>query len=398
MTINNNKKIFANNLKFYMEKNNVDRYELSKICEVPYSTVSSWLQSDRYPRIDKIQQLADYFSIDKSDLIEGPTNIDSSFASTLKQLRINKKLTQEELSKEINVSTSTIGMYETSKREPNFEVLKKISNFFNISLDNLILGEKSNNSESFKDYIKNIRLFKGLSLRDVDRMSNVTFSNLSMIEHGTRKATPFILKELSKVYNVDYIELLKMCGYIDDLESKKITKNNIKNLRKSFGLSQTELGNKIGLSARSIGFYESDDRDMPTSKLKQIANFFNVTPDYILGISQYSTMPNELFNKFDFIDNDYLFTLTLKDSSMEPYFMSGDILIFEKTDNCENGQFCAAAVNGDDATFKKVTKTDTGIMLQPLNPAFETKFYTNDQIDSLPVTIIGVLKQIIRNF
>lgn len=398
MTINNNKKIFANNLKFYMEKNNVDRYELSKICEVPYSTVSSWLQSDRYPRIDKIQQLADYFSIDKSDLIEGPTNIDSLFASTLKQLRINKKLTQEELSKEINVSTSTIGMYETSKREPNFEVLKKISNFFNISLDNLILGEKSNNSESFKDYIKNIRLSKGLSLRDVDRMSNVTFSNLSMIEHGTRKATPFILKELSKVYNVDYIELLKMCGYIDDLESKKITKNNIKNLRKSFGLSQTELGNKIGLSARSIGFYESDDRDMPTSKLKQIANFFNVTPDYILGISQYSTMPNELFNKFDFIDNDYLFTLTLKDSSMEPYFMSGDILIFEKTDNYENGQFCAAAVNGDDATFKKVTKTDTGIMLQPLNPAFETKFYTNDQIDSLPVTIIGVLKQIRRNF
>ena len=398
MTINNNKKIFANNLKFYMEKNNVDRYELSKICEVPYSTVSSWLQSDRYPRIDKIQQLADYFSIDKSDLIEGPTNIDSSFASTLKQLRINKKLTQEELSKEINVSTSTIGMYETSKREPNFEVLKKISNFFNISLDNLILGEKSNNSESFKDYIKNIRLSKGLSLRDVDRMSNVTFSNLSMIEHGTRKATPFILKELSKVYNVDYLELLKMCGYIDDLEFKKITKNNIKNLRKSFGLSQTELGNKIGLSARSIGFYESDDRDMPTSKLKQIANFFNVTPDYILGISQYSTMPNELFNKFDFIDNDYLFTLTLKDNSMEPYFMSGDILIFEKTDNCENGQFCAAAVNGDDATFKKVTKTDTGIMLQPLNPAFETKFYTNDQIDSLPVTIIGVLKQIRRNF
>lgn len=398
MTINNNKKIFANNLKFYMEKNNIDRYELSKICEVPYSTVSSWLQSDRYPRIDKIQQLADYFSIDKSDLIEGPTNIDSSFASTLKQLRINKKLTQEELSKEINVSTSTIGMYETSKREPNFEVLKKISNFFNISLDNLILGEKSNNSESFKDYIKNIRLSKGLSLRDVDRMSNVTFSNLSMIEHGTRKATPFILKELSKVYNVDYIELLKMCGYIDDLESKKITKNNIKNLRTSFGLSQTELGNKIGLSARSIGFYESDDRDMPTSKLKQIANFFNVTPDYILGISQYSTMPNELFNKFDFIDNDYLFTLTLKDSSMEPYFMSGDILIFEKTDNYENGQFCAAAVNGDDATFKKVTKTDTGIMLQPLNPAFETKFYTNDQIDSLPVTIIGVLKQIRRNF
>ena len=83
---------------------------------------------------------------------------------------------------------------------------------------------------------------------------------------------------------------------------------------------------------------------------------------------------------------------------MEPNFIEGDILIFEKTEDCENGQFCAVAVNGDDATFKKVTKTDAGIMLQPLNPDFETKFYTNDQIDSLPVQIIGVLKQIRRNF
>ena len=83
---------------------------------------------------------------------------------------------------------------------------------------------------------------------------------------------------------------------------------------------------------------------------------------------------------------------------MEPNFIEGDILIFEKTEDCESGQFCAVAVNGDDATFKKVTKTDTGIMLQPLNPAFETKFYTNEQIASLPVTIIGVLKQIRRDF
>ena len=118
-------------------------------------------------------------------------------------------------------------------------------------------------------------------------------------------------------------------------------------------------------------------------------------------------VPTEMFlDIIDYIDipadmargNKELFALKTKGKSMEPNFIEGDILIFEKTEDCENGQFCAVAVNGDDATFKKVTKTDAGIMLQPLNPAFETKFYTNDQIASLPVQIIGVLKQIRRNF
>lgn len=198
--------------------------------------------------------------------------------------------------------------------------------------------------------------------------------------------------------------------------------NNIKKLRNKFGINQTELGNKIGLSARAIGFYESSDRDIPTSKLQKIADYFNVSTDYVLGRSNdlqddvkqipllgkiQAGVPTEMFlDVIDYIDipadmargNKELFALKTKGKSMEPNFIEGDILIFEKTEDCENGQFCAVAVNGDDATFKKVTKTDAGIMLQPLNPAFETKFYTNDQIDSLPVQIIGVLKQIRRDF
>lgn len=198
--------------------------------------------------------------------------------------------------------------------------------------------------------------------------------------------------------------------------------NNIKKLRNKFGINQTELGNKIGLSARAIGFYESSDRDIPTSKLQKIADYFNVSTDYVLGRSNdlqddvkqipllgkiAAGYPTQMFTDvIDYIDipadmargNKELFALKTTGKSMEPNFIEGDILIFEKTDNCENGQFCAVAVNGDDATFKKVTKTDAGIMLQPLNPAFETKFYTNDQIASLPVQIIGVLKQIRRNF
>lgn len=201
--------------------------------------------------------------------------------------------------------------------------------------------------------------------------------------------------------------------------------NVLKNLRVSKGLSQEELSNKFGVSTSTIGMYETNKREPNFDLLKEFANFFNVSTDYLLeqikkddltnsDIVQIPLLgkiaagyPTEMFaDVIDYIDipadmargNKELFALKTKGKSMEPNFIEGDILIFEKTEDCENGQFCAVAVNGDDATFKKVTKTDAGIMLQPLNPDFETKFYTNEQIASLPVQIIGVLKQIRRNF
>ena len=66
----NNKLIFANNLTYYMKINNIDRYKLCNDLNFRYSTVSEWLNGKKYPRIDKIEMLANYFHIKKSDLIE----------------------------------------------------------------------------------------------------------------------------------------------------------------------------------------------------------------------------------------------------------------------------------------------------------------------------------------
>lgn len=65
-----NKQVFANNLQKYMDLQNIDRYKLCKDLEFKYSTVSEWLAAKKYPRIDKIEMLANYFGILKSDLIE----------------------------------------------------------------------------------------------------------------------------------------------------------------------------------------------------------------------------------------------------------------------------------------------------------------------------------------
>lgn len=65
-----NKEIFAKNLKYYMNINGKDRNDLSRDLDLPYTTITSWCNGEFYPRIDKIQLLANYFSIQKSDLVE----------------------------------------------------------------------------------------------------------------------------------------------------------------------------------------------------------------------------------------------------------------------------------------------------------------------------------------
>lgn len=66
----NNKQIFASNLNKYMEVNGKSRREVSEALGVSYFTFTDWVNGKKYPRMDKVEMLADYFGIKKSDLIE----------------------------------------------------------------------------------------------------------------------------------------------------------------------------------------------------------------------------------------------------------------------------------------------------------------------------------------
>ena len=68
-----NKEVMSKNLKYYIEKSGKDRRTLAEIWGFPYSTVTEWINGNKYPRIDRIEIMADYFGIKKSDLIEDKT-------------------------------------------------------------------------------------------------------------------------------------------------------------------------------------------------------------------------------------------------------------------------------------------------------------------------------------
>ena len=71
-------------------------------------------------------------------------------------------------------------------------------------------------------------------------------------------------------------------------------------------------------------------------------------------------------------DGKDFFALNVKGDSMAPVFIEDDIVIVKKQSNCENNEFAIVIINGDEGTLKKIKKTDNGIILQPLNPAYRT--------------------------
>ena len=65
-----NKEIFAKNLNHYIERSGKTQKEIAEDLEIATSTLNNWATAQKYPRIDKIELLANYFGIQKSDLIE----------------------------------------------------------------------------------------------------------------------------------------------------------------------------------------------------------------------------------------------------------------------------------------------------------------------------------------
>ncbi|ACR75018.1 helix-turn-helix domain-containing protein [Agathobacter rectalis] len=94
---------------------------------------------------------------------------------------------------------------------------------------------------------------------------------------------------------------------------------------------------------------------------------------------------------------DY-FGLLIKGDSMIPTLYDGDTVIVERTDDAESGDLVIALVNGSDATCKRLQKYAEGIALIPQNPVYEPMRFTESEIDTTPVKILGKVVEMRRKF
>lgn len=88
----------------------------------------------------------------------------------IKNLRKAKKISQSELAKVLNVTTGAIGLWETGRREPDYEMLIKIANFFNVTVDYLIKSSSGENiiilgsNGSYKSFLLNEKDLKSIEV------------------------------------------------------------------------------------------------------------------------------------------------------------------------------------------------------------------------------------------
>ena len=68
--MNENKEVMASNIKYYMARQNVNATEVCKALGIKQNTFSDWVNAKTYPRIDKIERMANYFGVTKAHLVE----------------------------------------------------------------------------------------------------------------------------------------------------------------------------------------------------------------------------------------------------------------------------------------------------------------------------------------
>lgn len=209
-----------------------------------------------------------------------------NFRTRLKQLRNEKKINQRELANFLKVAPSTISMYESGQREPNFEVLESLADFFNVDL-NYLLGK-----------------------------------------------------------------------------SDKTTKLMIEDSQPPQGLKIPVLGTVAA--------------GIPISAVEDILD--------------YEEVPQSWENQGEF------FGLRIKGDSMKPDINDGDTVIVRQQSTANNGDVVIALVNGDDATCKKFEKLDNGIMLISNNSEYSPMYFSNEEVLTKPVVIIGRVVELRRKF
>lgn len=193
-----------------------------------------------------------------------------------------------------------------------------------------------------------------------------------------------------------------------------------------------QLSEKVNISESMISCYENRKKQPSLEVLKELADALNVSIDALVGREKPSTttIPTPkaintikipIYGKIpagtplEMVDESYIedyveldtqvyrtssvyFALKIKGDSMFPEFRPNDIVIFRKQETCENGDYCAVTIGKDSSTFKKVLKKDNGITLMPLNPNYDPMFFTNKEIANIPVSVLGVIKEVRRKY
>lgn len=211
------------------------------------------------------------------------------------------------------------------------------------------------------------------------------------------------------------------------MESKnKITAERLRIAREKKQWSYGTLSDATGFSKSTLQRYETGFvSNIPIDRLKIIGNALDVRPEWLMGFNETDILhsskkgvsipvlgyvragiPIEAVEEildYEEISQDMAaqgeyFALSIKGNSMEPRIAEGDVVIVRKQNIVENGELAVVLVNGNDATVKKFYMNDNGVTLISTNPSFEPFYFSKNEVESLPVQVIGKVVELRAKF
>ena len=209
---------------------------------------------------------------------------------------------------------------------------------------------------------------------------------------------------------------------MSNLGNKITMSNNLKKYLKINNISRNQLSESLGISYSTISDWINGKAYPRIDKIEMMANYFGINKSDlveehfieeksqglkipVLGtvaagipisavedILDYEEVPQSWESQGEF------FGLRIKGDSMKPDINDGDTVIVRQQSTANNGDVVIALVNGDDATCKKFEKLDNGIMLISNNSEYSPMYFSNEEVLTKPVVIIGRVVELRRKF
>ena len=171
-------------------------------------------------------------------------------------------------------------------------------------------------------------------------------------------------------------------------------------------LSLEEVGDYVGVSKSTVSRWESGViQKISLDKQRRLSELFEIdVPEYldhhffkpVIGDVKagYDLLAHQFISDYEEVSKrDYDrgdFFLRVKGHSMiGSRIFDGDLIYVKKTSDVNSGDIAVVLINGDEATVKRVIKKDKLLILEASNPEVETRYYNAQEIQEIPIQIIG---------
>ena len=200
--------------------------------------------------------------------------------------------------------------------------------------------------------------------------------------------------------------------------TRKIFRDNLFYYLSKSGEQQTDLSALLGVASSTVSSWVSAEKMPRIEKIEILAEHFGVSVSDllsprntkrsipVLGRVQAGFPTTAIQDVMEYVEisesmasqGDH-FALEVKGNSMTPDFQEGDIAIVRRQPSVDDGDIAVFSIEGDDATIKEFKHAKNGIILLPHNTEdFSPMIYTEQDIASLPVLVLGKVVELRRSY